>query len=396
MKKILILSYLILFNILFFSISINSQSKEYDKLKDLVDKGKLEKAQEYCDKVTAAMEPKATARFYALMGLGYFNKKDYPKAAENLLKSSDKKISARVAKEFENPQNDFYDLKIAGKLYKIAEEYQKAAELLFQQGEYDEAALICPSPESNLKFGKKLMEQEKYDEATHFFKRAKKKGQKFSDEAVLDYYYKKKDYKTVNAIQNFGEGSYYLPIQGTVIDKMFENNEPMPFITHFLDSLNVKGTKQLEAIINSMVNNKMYAKVETYCLNQKGSDQQVAFAFLADNAASKNVGLSAWANLKSGKSLIGNQQITNYLVETAKDYNSKWEQEPIDKKLIEDFKKETNPIILKCGINYCDCSGLASTMARTKSQDLSKTNSSLSAEYLRAFTFLKEVEKNCK
>jgi tetratricopeptide (TPR) repeat protein len=382
--------------ILFFTISIHGQYKEYDKLKDLVDKGKLDKAQEYCDKVTISMDSKASGRCYALMGLAYFNKKDYPKAAQNLLKSQDKKTSARVAKEFENNKNDFYDLKIAGKLYTIAEEYEKAAGLLFQEGEYEEASKVCSSPDANFKFGKQLFDQKKYPEATFFFKRAKKKGQKFSNDTVLDYYYNKKDYQTVHTIQNFGEGSYFLPIQGTVIDKMFEKNETMSFITHFLDSLNVKGTKQLEAVINGMVNNKMYDKVEAYCMALKGSDQNVSFAFLADNSATKNPGLSAWANLKAGKTLIGKQQITSFLVEKAKDYNSKWVKEHIAIKLVQEYNKESKATVIKCELDYCEMIGFASTMARTKNEELAKTNPALADEFKRAFNFLTMVEKNCK
>jgi len=391
MKKILILCCFILF-----SITLKSQSKEYEKLKDLVDKGKLEKAQEYCDKATVSMDAKASGKMYALMGLGYYNQKNYPKAAENLLRSEDTKISVKVAKEYENSKNDFYDLKMAGRLYRVAKDYQRAAELLFQEEEYEEAANICPSASANLKFGKQLFEQGKYKEATAFFKRAKVKGQKFSDDEVLNYYYKNKNYKTAHSIQDYGEGSFSLNIQGTVIDKMVENGEPMPFIYHFLDSINVKGTKQIEAIINAMVNNQMTDQVETYCLTQKGTEQQVAFAFLAQNASSKNLGLSAWANLKAGKTLIGKQQLTSYLIETARSYNSKWEKEPVSQKIVQEYIKETKPVVASCELNYCEVAGFASTMARSKGEELAKTNSALSVEYSKSFIFIKTVEKYCK
>jgi tetratricopeptide (TPR) repeat protein len=396
MKKLQLCFMMNLMICLFFTSIAYSQSKEFDKLKDMVDRGKLDKAQEYCDKVTAAMDPKTSGRFYALMGLAYYNAKNYEKSAEMLLKSNDKKISVKVAREFENQNNSFYSLSIAGKLYSVAEEYEKAAGLLFKEGEYEEAAKVCPSPDASLKFGKELFSQGKYTEALPFFKKAKKKGLKFSDEEVLAYYYNKKEYSTVYSIQNFGEGSFYLPIQGTVIDKMIENKEPNTFISHFLDSVNVKGNKQFEAFINGYVNNKMLDKAESYCLEQQGSNQQVALSFLAQITADVHPGLSAWANLKSGKTLIGKQQITTYLVEIAVKYNLKWEQEPINKKVIEEYKKETLQLVKKCEQDYCASIGFASTMSRTRSDETAKASAEKSAEYAKAYTFLKVMEKNCK
>jgi tetratricopeptide (TPR) repeat protein len=396
MKKLQLYFILNLLICLLFTSIANSQSKEYDKLKDMVDRGKLDKAQEYCDKVTAAMDPKTSGRFYALMGLAYYNTKNYEKSAEMLLKSNDKKLSAKLAKEFENENNSFYDLKTAGELYSIAEEYEKAAGLLFKEGKYEEAAKVCPSPDASLKFGKELFNQGKFNDALPFLKKAKKKGQKFSDEEVLSYYFNKKEYSTVYSIQNSGEGSFYLPIQGTVIDKMIEKNESNTFISHFLDSVNVKGNKQFEAFINGYVNNKMLDKAESYCLEQQGSNQQVALSFLAQITSDIYPDVSAWANLKSGKTLLGKQQITTYLVETALKYNSKWEQEPINKKVIEEYKKETLKLVKKCEQDYCQSVGFASTMSRTKSEETAKANAEKSADYSKAYTFLKVMEKNCK
>jgi hypothetical protein len=77
-------------------------------------------------------------------------------------------------------------------------------------------------------------------------------------------------------------------------------------------------------------------------------------------------------------------------------YNTKWQQEPVDQKIIQEFLKETKPMVAKCSQNYCDIAGFASTQSRTKSEEFAKTNSPQSVEYSRAFTFLKVVEKNCK
>lgn len=385
------LYHFLVLGMLLFSFGLYGQHKEYGKLQDLVDKGKLDKAQEYCDKVTAAMDSKTAARFYGLMGLAYYNKKDYTKSAEMLLKSEDKKTSVKVAKEFENEANDFFDLKIAGKLYRIAKEYEKAAGLLYKEGEYEEAARINPSPASNLKFGKELFDQGKYDEALYFFKRAKNKGEKFSDDQVLDHYYKSKAYSTAYSIQNSGEGNFNRYIQGGVIDKMFENNEPMGFIQHFLDSLGIKANKQDEAIIGSLVNVGMYDKAESYCMELKQGNQQIGLAFLADITANQHPGTSAWANLKTGKTLLGKQQITTYLVETALRYNSEWESEPVSHKLLEDYYKETQVIVKKCEQNYCEFIGFAWTMCNTKNSELSKQPDK-AAEYAKASLILKQIE----
>jgi tetratricopeptide (TPR) repeat protein len=377
---------------LLFSTILHGQQKEYDKLKDLVDRDKLDKAQEYCDKVTASMNPKTAGRFYALMGLAYYNKKDYPKSAENLLKSEDKKTSAKVAKEFENQKNDFYDLKMAGQLYKIAQEYVKAAELLFQQGLYQESAQICSSPDANLKYGRQLFDQGKYDDALHYFKRAKKNDQKFSDEEVLNYYFNKKAYSTAYSILNFGEGHFHREIQGCVIDKMFENNEPMPFVQQFLDSLGIKANQQDEAIIGSLISVKMFDKAESYCLGLKQGNQQIGIAYLAELTKDKYPQISAWANLKSGKASLGKQQVTDYFVETALLYNPKWEKEPIAKKLTDAFNNETKTLTQKCELNYCEFVGFASSMAKTKASEILKENPDKAGEYTKAAVFLKQVE----
>jgi tetratricopeptide (TPR) repeat protein len=386
---------LLVFFSFFLGFSNTAQDKEYNKLKDMIDKEKLDKAQAYCDQVTISMDQKRSGRFYALLGLGYINQKEYAKAANALLKSEDRRLSAKVAKELENPKSEAFDLKTAGKLYRIAHEFEKAAELLYKEGEYEEAAEINTSYTANLNYGKELFLQGKHHEALFFFKRAKKKGEKFSDQVVLDYYYKKKAYSTVYSIQNFAEGSFYLPVQGTVIDKMIEMNEPMPMVKSFLDSIGVKGSKQNEAILNSMANNQLWDKAEAYVTGLLGADQQSALAFLAEISKGKNDGLSAWANLKSGKTMIGKQQLTSYLLQSAIDYNKKWDKEPIEKKHIEDFIKDTKPIIIKCGQNYCEFAGFASSMANTRATETSN-DSEKSSHFLKARTFLLMIEKNCK
>jgi tetratricopeptide (TPR) repeat protein len=377
--------------------SIIGQSKEYDKLKGLVDKGNLVKAREYCDKVTAAMDSKTSGRFYALMGLAYYNKKDFPNSAEMLLKSEDKKLSARVAKEFENEKNDFYDLKMAGRLYRIAQENEKAAEMLFKEKEYEEAALICPSPDANYKFGRQLFDNGKYPEALHFFKRAKRKGMKFSDEEVLDFYYKQKAYDIAYSIQNFGEGHFSPEIQGTVIAKMLEKGEIMPDIIRFLDNIGVKGNKQNEAVLHGMIATGLTEKAEEYCKMQSGSEQQASLAYLAEITVDKFPGTSAWANIKSGKVILGKQLITTFLTEKAFAFNDEWENEPVSKSLMENFFRETRPTVDKSEQNYCDFVSFAWTMANTKNSELAKQNPSAAAGYAKAAVFLKQLElQYCK
>lgn len=377
--------------------SILGQNKEYDKLKGLVDKGNLVKAREYCDKVTAAMDSKTSGRFYALMGLAYYNKKDFPNSAEMLLKSEDKKLSVRVAKEFENEKNDFYDLKMAGRLYKIAHENEKAAEMLYKEKEYEEAALICPSPDANYKYGRQLFDNEEYPQALHFFKRAKKKGMKFSDEEVLDFYYKQKAYDIAYTIQNFGEGNFSPEIQGTVIAKMLSKEEPMPDIIKFLNNIGVKGNKQNEALLHGMIASGLTEKAEEFCKMQNGSEQQASLAYLAEITIDKFPGTSAWANIKSGKIILGKQLITTFIAEKAVAYNAQWENEPVAKSLLELFYRETKPTIDKSEQNYCDFVGFAWTMANTKKSELAKQDPSAAAGYAKAAIFLKQLElQYCK
>jgi len=384
------------FMFLFTLLSQNSfsQGKEYDKLKDLVDRGKLDKAKEYCDKVTAPMAPETAARFYALMGSAYYNNKEYEKSAEMLLKSEDKKLAAKLAKEFENPESACYNLKTAHDLYIVAEEYVNAAGIMFLEGEYEDAAKICNSADANYKFGKELFDKGKYTEALIFFKRAKKKGQKFKDDAVLEYYYNQKFYTQVYSVQNFGEGNFILSIQGTVIAKMIENNEPMPYIMSFLDSVGIKGSKQFEAILNGMVLNRMLEKAQEYCTEKKGSDQQACLTFFAEITAEKYPDFSAWANLKLNKTVLGKQQLSLYLSKKALEYNSNWENEPVPKNIIENFKHETKPAVTRCGLVYKDILGLAWTELNTKYIENAKKNQGLARDYSRAAALLKQVEKS--
>jgi len=188
MKKLLYFT-ISSFILLIFSGTTYSQQKELDKLKGLISKGKMDKAQEYCDKVTADLSPKKAARFYGYLARGYYNDEDFEKAAEAVTQSTDKKLAEKLAKEFEGKDDE-----LAGKLYVQAEKFGKAAVLLFKEGKYSEAAKVSPSPNANMKYGDTLFDKGMIDEALAFYKKAKTKGKKFENEKVLNYYYQKKDY----------------------------------------------------------------------------------------------------------------------------------------------------------------------------------------------------------
>jgi hypothetical protein len=119
MKKLV---YLIscLFVFITFSTTIFGQQKELDKLKGYISKGKMDKAREYCEKVTAGISEKKAARFYGYLALGYYNDKDYENAADAVLLSEDKKLAEKLAKEFDGKDNTR-----AGKLYVKAEKFER-------------------------------------------------------------------------------------------------------------------------------------------------------------------------------------------------------------------------------------------------------------------------------
>ncbi|NJO89693.1 MAG: hypothetical protein HC831_12660 [Chloroflexia bacterium] len=179
------------------------QQQELDKLKNLISKGKMDKAQAYCEKVTAGLSEKKAARFYGYLALGYYNDKVYDKAAEAVLLSEDKKLAEKLAKEFDGKDNT-----MAGKLYVKAEQFEKGADLLFNESKYDEAAKISPSPTANMKYGDALFDKGMIDEAMMFYKKAKVKGEKFENDKILNYLYQKKDYNTVYKLQNYLEGDF--------------------------------------------------------------------------------------------------------------------------------------------------------------------------------------------
>jgi len=383
--------------LLMVSNSIFGQSKELDKLKDLIDRGNLEKAQAYCDKVTAPMAPKTSARFFGLMANAYYKDKDYVKAAEMAYKSEDFKVAAKLAKEFDKPNSPASDVDMAIKMYKKANDLDRAAALLFSRAKYEESALTAGSPNLNMKFGDSLFNQGKVDESLFFYKRSKSKGIKFDNEKVLEYCFKKKDYKLVYSIQNFNESEFKMPIQGSVVDKMIEYSEPIAFIEGFLDSLKISKNKQDEIIVEGYINNQQFDKAEAYCMNHPKSEQQICLSFMADKTSTTYPDVSAAANVKLGRTFIAQDLLNNYLIETAKAYNDKWDKEPINKKLLQEFYNKTKKPVEKCEQKYCEFLSFSSKKSKIKADDLLKGSPTISAEYARAATFMQQVwASNCK
>ncbi len=383
MKKLV---YLIscLFVFITFSTTIFGQQKELDKLKGLISKGKMDKAQAYCEKVTAGISEKKAARFYGYLALGYYNDKDYEKAADAVLLSEDKKLAEKLAKEFDGKDNT-----MAGKLYVKAEKFEKGAELLFNEEKYEEAAKISPSPTENMKYGDILFDKGKIDEAMMFYKKAKVKGQKFDNDKILNYLYQKKEYKTVYKLQNYLEGDYKMHIQGSVFDKMIEVGENMDFIKKFMADVNIYGNKQDEAIVSAYANNKMFDQAEEYTLSLKQPQQKITMSYLAERVSSTSPSLSAWANYKLGKSLLSQDLLTTFLIEEAKKLNDQWEGEEPNTSLIQSFMKSTKAQVEKCEKNYCEMVKHAKNVSYNKSKEAGE-------ELLQASHLLKGVEKNCK
>ncbi len=383
MRKIV---YLIgcLFILISFSTTSYGQQKELDKLKSLISRGKMDKAQAYCDKVTSGISEKKAARFYGYLAKGYYNDKDYDNAAEAVLQSADKRLAEKLAKEFDGKDNE-----MAGKLYVKAEKFEKGAELLFNEGKYTEAAKISPSVTANMKYGDLLFEKGKIDEALMFFKKAKVKGKRFDNDKVLKYYYDKKDYKTVYKLQNYKEGGFNMYIQGSVFDKMIEVGESLDFMKKFMGDMNIYGNKQDEVIVSAYANNKMFDKAEEYTLSLKQPMQKITMAFLADKVSSTSPGLSAWANYKLKKTLLSQDLLTTYLIEEAQKLNDQWEGEAPNAELVKSFTKDTKGQVEKCEKDFCEMVKHAKNVSFNKSKEAGD-------ELLQASHFLKEVEKNCK
>ncbi len=383
--------------LLVFSSSIFGQSKELDKLKDLIDRGNLEKAQAYCDKVTAPMAEKTSARFFGLMANAYYKEKDFEKAVEMAEKSEDSKIANKLAKEFDKANSSTSDIDLAIKMYKKGKDPERASTLLFSQGKFEESALTSASPNLNMKFGDSLYNQGKIDESLFFYKRSKNKGLKFDNEKVLTYCFKKKDYKLVYTIQNFNESEFKMPVQGSVVDKMIEYNEPIAFIESFLDSIKISKNKQDEIIVEGYINNRLFDKAEAYCMDHPKSEQQICLSFLADKTSTTYPDVSAATNVKLGRTFIAQDLLNNYLIETAKAYNDKWEKEPINKKLLQEFYTKTKKPIEKCDQKYCEFLSYASKKCKIKADDLLKDSPTKSAEYTRTTIFMQQVwANNCK
>jgi len=379
------------------SLSIYGQNDELDKLKNLINKGNLQKAQTYCDKVTAPMAPKSSEKFFGLMANAYYNDKEYIKAAEMVQKSSEFKLAAKLAKEFDNLDGDQFDPKMAILLYKFGKEDDKAGELLFNNGNYKESALTCSSLKVKMKYGDSLFSQGKADESLFFYKRAKSKGQMFQNEKVLNYCYSKKAYSIVFAMQDYNEPEFQMQIQGTVFNKMMENNEPQLFIRNFLDSIGIPKNKQDEVFIEAYINNKQFGAAEKHCLEKPKNDQQICLSFLADKTAESYPEVSANANVKLGRTFIAQDQLTVYLIKTAQSFNVKWEAGSIDKKLVQDFYNMTKNPVEKCGEKYCDLVKFASNKCIIKKDELEKKKSSQVPELKKTIEFLQTVLKvHCK
>lgn len=378
-------------------LSLSAQSDELDKLKSLIEKGNLQKAQAYCNKVTGPMSEKTASKFHAAMANAYYDQKDFLNAAEEVQKSGDIKLAIKLAKEFDKPSNANYDIDLAATLYKYGKEYDKAGEILFSQEKYKESATTCASVSLKMHLGDSLFKQGKISESLYFYSRAKAKGKKFENQKVLDFVYSQSAYSTAYAIQDYNEPEFQMPIQGTVIDKMVEKGENQSFINFFLDSLKITNSKQSEIIIESFINNKLFDKAMNYCMEQQGSNQQICLVFYADKTEKKYPEVSAMVNKKLNRALIAQDLLTTYLMSETIQKNSEWQSEPIEKSVLKTFYEKTKPAIEKCGENYCDFLKFTSNKCIIKKDELVKNGSKQAADYKKASDFIQAVIKGyCK
>ena len=70
-------------------------------------------------------------------------------------------------------------------------------------------------------------------------------------------------------------------------------------------------------------------------------------------------------------------------------FNEKWETEPIDKKLFDEYVAVTKKQVEKCEKDFCEMIKHAKNVSYNKSKEAGE-------EYYRASTFLKGVETICK
>lgn len=376
--------------LLFAGISFGQQ-KQLDKLRSLVSKGKFEKAQIYCDKVTSGLSEKKSQRFYAILARGYYNKKMYVEAAEQVMQSNDKKLAKKIADELVDD-----DQIMAADLYLKAEKFDKAVELYFKNKKYDKAAENSDLPAKNIEYGNSLFDKGKIEEALLFYAKAKNKGELFKNSKVLDYLYAKKDYKTVYKIQNYKEGSFNMDIQGSVFNIMVKNGESIEFMKEFMNDKHIYNNKQDEVILSAYANNKMFDKLEKYCMNLDELNQKIAFAFIANNEKDENPELSAWANSKLGKTLLVNDLLSTYLIKEAKIYSKNMESKVNNSRLLTEFISKTKSKVEKCNTKYCEAVKYAKNISFNKSSDLKSNDAGLSDEYMKISSFLEDVEKKCK
>ncbi|MFN8255977.1 MAG: hypothetical protein U0W24_09840 [Bacteroidales bacterium] len=387
----------ILLIIVFVNVKSYGQSDELDKLKNLVEKGNLQKAQAYCTKVTGPMSEKSASRFHAVMANAYYDAKEYSLAAEEVQKSGDLKLAIKIADVFNNSSDSDYNPEMAATLYKYGKEFDKAGRILFNQGKYKESAATCASIALKLNFGDSLFNQGKISESLYFYTRAKSKGKLFDNQKVLTLVYDKSAYKTAYMIQDYNETGFQMSIQGTVIDKMVEKGENQSFINFFLDSLAIPKNKQQEIMIEAFINNNMFDKAMNFCMEQKNPEQNICLSFYADKTEKNHPEISAMVNKKLNRQLVAQDLLTTYLMNETMLINKEWQSEPVDKTIIKSFYDKTKPAIEKCGENYCDFIKFTSNKCIIKKDELQKANNVKAGDYKKSADFLQAVLKSyCK
>jgi len=181
--------------------SLNAQSKEEKKLQKLIEKGNLDKARSYCEKVEDKAKYAIYIKCYAILGEAYLENDDCENAIACSRKTKVDDYLELLADRLADKSSPCYDIDKAIELYKdVDNEHPRLAEIYIKEKNNPEKALPYATSRDCDEYGDYLMEMGEVDWALVFYNRyiddENADPIEFLDKkGVLDYFFLKKEYQ---------------------------------------------------------------------------------------------------------------------------------------------------------------------------------------------------------
>lgn len=399
MKKI---TFLVL-SLLVYSIVSFAQSKEEKKLNKYIEKGKIEKAQSYFDKIEGdlpsyrksgleeilfttylkqietyiddnrlkeaqnyynSIEPHLNEEYVSeaneLLFKEYMDKKDYSNALECTKKCDNSYYLYKLANVYYDKNSEYYDLEFAIKLYRKAGNDDKLATIyLYDKNDPKKASRYCKK--SCLRLGNELFEEGKVAEAIMFYRKTKewRKRQSILDKEphlktkVLDYCYKNKKYLEAYNInkrkrryaKDMLDDSHAVNFTAY---KIFDNGATIEEVKNFLTEIEVEDELKNRILLLGLISSKRFDEADELFFSIPEENHKQNWKFLANNLKKTREGHSLFkANLArklNEDEYIIKQALYDYInYEIDKHYFKKWDRSSENVSVFKEFRNTLGP-----------------------------------------------------